>query len=102
VLLVGRGNLLRRHLRRRAAGTAIVAHVGDVVDDDGLIVDVADLHVRDVVDGAVVEESAAAPIAVLNSPVVSLRSETQPTAVLKPPLVRFKRAFCPSAVLPPG
>jgi hypothetical protein len=45
VLLVGGGNLLRRLLRRRAAGTAIVAHVGDVVDDDGLVVDVGDLHV---------------------------------------------------------
>src|SRR6516164_7867302 len=65
VLLVGGGNLLRRLLRRRAAGTAIVAHVGDVVDDDGLVVDVGDLHVRDVVDGAVVKERAAAPIAAL-------------------------------------
>src|SRR6516164_1860513 len=64
VLLVGGGNLLRRLPRRRAAGTAIVAHVGDVVDD-GLVVDVGDLHVRDVVDGAVVKESAAAPIAAL-------------------------------------
>jgi hypothetical protein len=35
VPLVGGGNLLRRFLSRRAAGTAIVAHVGDVVDDDG-------------------------------------------------------------------
>src|SRR5215472_1302802 len=59
VLLVGGGNLLRRLVRRRAAGTAIVAYVGDVV------VDVADLRVRDVVDGAVVKESATAPIAAL-------------------------------------
>src|SRR6516164_5048417 len=65
VLLVGGGNLLRRLLGRRAAGTAIVAHVGGVVDDDSLVVDVGDLHVRDVVDGAVVKESAAAPIAAL-------------------------------------
>src|SRR6516165_9066995 len=65
VLLVGGGNLLRRLLRRRAAGAAIVAHVGRVVDDDGLVVDVGDRHVRDVVDGAVVEESAAAPITAL-------------------------------------
>src|SRR5215467_1419732 len=65
VLLVGGGNLLRRLLRRRAAGAAIVAHVGGVVDDDGFVVDIVDLHVRDVVDGAVVKESAAAPIAAL-------------------------------------
>ena len=65
VLLVDGGNLLRRRLRCRATGAPIVTHVGDVVDDDGLVVDVADLHVRDVVDGAVVEESAATPIAAL-------------------------------------
>jgi hypothetical protein len=65
VLLIGGGNLLWGRLRCRTAGAAIVTHVGDVVDDDGLVVDVADLHVRDVVDGAVVEESAAAPIAAL-------------------------------------
>src|SRR6476620_2207105 len=65
VLLVDGGNLLRRRLRCRATAAPIVTHVGDVVDDDGLVVDVADLHVRDVVDGAVVEESAATPIAAL-------------------------------------
>ena len=64
-VLVGGGNLLRRRPRRRAAGAAIETHVGRVVDDDGLVVDVADLHVRDVVDGTVVEESAATPIAAL-------------------------------------
>src|SRR5262249_21643915 len=60
VLLISGGNLLWGRLRRRTAGAAIVTHVGDVIDDDGLVVDVADLHVRDVVDGAVVEKSAAA------------------------------------------
>ena len=65
VLLVGGGNLLRRRLRRRAAGAAIIAHVGRVVDDDGLVIDVGDRHVRDVVDGTVVKESAAAPITAL-------------------------------------
>jgi hypothetical protein len=65
VLLIGGGNLLRRRPHRGTAGTAIVAHVGRVVDDDGLVVDVGDRHVRDVVDGAVVEESAAAPVAAL-------------------------------------
>jgi hypothetical protein len=64
-LLIGGGNLLRRRLRCRTAGTAIVAHVGRVVNDDGLVVDVADLHVRDIVYGTVVEESTAAPIAAL-------------------------------------
>jgi hypothetical protein len=65
VLLTGGGNLLRRRPHRGTAGTAIIAHVGRVVDDDGLVVDVGDRRVRDVVDGAVVEESAAAPIATL-------------------------------------
>jgi hypothetical protein len=65
VLLTGGGNLLWRRPHRGAAGTAIVAHVGRVVDDDGLVVDVGDRRVRDVVDAAVVEESAAAPIAAL-------------------------------------
>jgi hypothetical protein len=64
VLLTG-GNLLRRRPHPGTAGTAIVAHVGRVVDDDGLVVDVGDRRVRDVVDAAVVEESAAAPIAAL-------------------------------------
>jgi hypothetical protein len=65
VLLTGGRNLLRRRPHRGTAGAAIVAHVGRVVDDNGLIVDVRDRRVRDVVDGAVVEESAAAPIATL-------------------------------------
>jgi hypothetical protein len=52
-------------VRRRAAGAAIVTHVGRVVDDDGLVIDVGDRHVRDVVDAAVVEEIAAPPIAAL-------------------------------------
>ena len=63
VMLAGGGNLLWCRLRCCTAGAAIETHVGDVVDDDGLIVDVADLHVRDVVDGTVIEESAATPIA---------------------------------------
>jgi hypothetical protein len=63
MLLTGGGNLLRRRPHRSTAGTAIVANVGRVVDDDGLVVDVGDRRVGDVVDGAVVEESAAAPIA---------------------------------------
>jgi hypothetical protein len=64
-LLVGGGNLLRRRVRRRAAGAAVVAHVGRVVDDDGLVIDVGDRRVGDVVNGAVIEEIAAAPIAAL-------------------------------------
>ena len=64
-LLVGGSNLLRRRVRRRAAGAAVVAHVGRVVDDDGLVVDVGDRRVGDVVNGAVVEEIAAVPIAAL-------------------------------------
>jgi hypothetical protein len=64
-LLLGGGNLLRRRLRRRAAGAPIVAHVGRVVDDDGLVIDVGDRHVGDVVNGAVIEEIAAVPIAAL-------------------------------------
>jgi hypothetical protein len=51
---------------------------------------------------SVLAMSAPAPTAVLNCPVVSLRSEKKPTAVLNPPVVRLRRAFCPSAVLPPG
>ena len=64
-LLVDSGNLLRRRLRRRAAGAAIIAHVGRVADGDRLVIDVGDRHVRDVVNGAVIEEIAAAPIAAL-------------------------------------
>ena len=66
-LLVGGGNLLRCRLRCGAAGAAIVAHVSRVVDDDGLVIDVGDRHVGDVVDGAVIEEIVAAPIAALMS-----------------------------------
>src|SRR6516165_1584682 len=58
-LLVVGGNLLRRLLRRRASGTAIVAHVGGVVDDG------ADRHVGAVVDGAVVTERDSTPKAAL-------------------------------------
>jgi hypothetical protein len=65
VLLIGGGNLLWRRMRRRTAGAAIVAHVGRVVDDDGLVIDVGDLHIREIVDAAVVEESAAAPVTAL-------------------------------------
>jgi hypothetical protein len=65
MLLVGGGNLLGRRPRCRAAGTAVVAHVGGIVDHNGLVIDVVDLHVRDVVDGPVVEEIAVAPIAAL-------------------------------------
>ena len=63
VLLIGGGNLPWCRLRCCTPGAAIVAHVGHVVDDDGLVIDVVDLHVRDVVDGTVVEKSAATPIA---------------------------------------
>lgn len=64
MVLVRGGELLRRRSHRGAAGTAVVADVGRVVDD-GLVVDVSDRDIRDVVDGTVVEEVAAAPITAL-------------------------------------
>ena len=70
VLLVDGGNLLRRRLRCRATAAPIVTHVGDVVDDDGLVVDVADLHVRDVVDGIILGSG-------------SMRADCRPTADLR-------------------
>jgi hypothetical protein len=49
VMLICCGQLLRCRLRGRAAGAAIVADVGCVVDDDRLVVDVGDRDVRNVV-----------------------------------------------------
>ncbi len=50
----------------------------------------------------VLSKSVSAPIAVLNFPVVVLLSEKDPIAVLNVPPVRLSKAFCPSAVLFPG
>ena len=63
VLLIGGGNLLWCGLRYCTPSAAIITYVGDVIDDDGLVIDVVDLHVRDVVDATIVEKSATTPIA---------------------------------------
>ena len=60
---VGCCELLRRRPRLDAAGAAIVADIRRVSHLDGLVVDVADRNAADVVDTAVVEKAAAAPIA---------------------------------------
>ena len=49
------GELFWRRLRRRSAGAAIVADIARIVHDDGLVVDVGDRHVRDVIDRLVVK-----------------------------------------------
>jgi len=63
VVLLCNGKLLRRGLHGRTAGAAVETHIGLVIDNDGLAVDVGDGDIRDVVDCSVVEESAVAPIA---------------------------------------
>jgi hypothetical protein len=55
------GELFWRRLRGRTAGAAIVADVTRIVHDNGLVVDVGDRHVRDVVDRLVVKEIAVPP-----------------------------------------
>src|SRR5580700_4492721 len=59
---VGIGRLLRRRARGDTAPSAVVRHVGIIVYDDRLVVDIG--HVRDIHIGnrPVVEESAAAPL----------------------------------------
>src|SRR5262249_61547822 len=64
VLLFGESGLVRRRFDVRAAGAAVVAdlrHVGGL--DDGLVVGVDDLDAAEIVDGLVVGEHAAAPLA---------------------------------------
>ena len=71
-MLIGGGNLLRRRLRGRAAGTAIVADIGHVIGRPrSCFVDVGDRHVRNIVDRPVVEERAVSPIAALVADTVS-------------------------------
>ena len=50
------GELFGRWLRCGATGAAIIADIGRVVNDDGLVVDVGDRHVRNIVHRLVVEE----------------------------------------------
>jgi hypothetical protein len=49
VTLVCGGKLLRSRPRCRAASAAIVADIGGVINNDGLVVDVGDRNVRNVV-----------------------------------------------------
>ncbi len=55
-----------------------------------------------VFESAVLSASVPAPTPVLKLPVVTFKSEDQPSPVLAAPLVRFLRAFVPSAVVKLG
>src|SRR5579883_778989 len=62
--LTGVGFVFRRGLGFYAALAAIIADIGDVpVDRDVLHIDVADRHIAEIVDRAIVEEDAMLPTA---------------------------------------
>ena len=68
VMLLGRSTFLRGRRGLRAIGATVETDAGRVVDDDGLVIDVGDVHFRaDVDDGLVVEERTATPLATFKS-----------------------------------
>src|SRR4051794_8784172 len=64
-MLVVRCLLRTRSSRLQTAVSAVVAHAIDVVHDDGLVVDIRDMDVRDVVHRSVVSEGAVMPVPAL-------------------------------------